>query len=363
MSFCPYPFVSFSLQYGQNVRPCCFYKPSDDEILAKDFVKNPTHHLEDGGFSGIREKMLKGEKVPGCSTCYQAEETIGFSKRTSGLKKWPDIERVNQFDKLRHIEIMIDNLCNFECRMCNSHLSSKLLKRDKFLGKDVKKYDPADISFLRLMDLSELTRLQIQGGETFISPNLATLLDIVDEQIDASEIILYLTTNASVLPDDAMVERLKKYKHIDMSVSIDSSHKVNDYIRFRSNIDDVYSNIKEFDKWPNTKVNITTNVSLYNADTMPDTEKKFTDMGYEHFWNWTTHATSVCDYAPIEYQDWVCDKVKGSKYESAYRDFWKERTYDEDKWNEFIDETKKLDQFYNVTLGDYHPELAKFLNI
>ena len=144
MSFCPYPFVSFSLQYGQNVRPCCFYK-SDDDISAKDFVKNPTHHLEDGGFSEIREKMLKGEKVPGCSTYYQAEETIGFSKRTSGLKKWPDIERVNQFDKLRHIEIMIDNLCNFECRMCNSHLGSKLYKRDKFLGLNAKKYSPADI--------------------------------------------------------------------------------------------------------------------------------------------------------------------------------------------------------------------------
>jgi hypothetical protein len=86
-------------------------------------------------------------------------------------------------------------------------------------------------------------------------------------------------------------------------------------------------------------------------------------MGYEHYWNWTTGVNSVCDYAPIEYQDWVCDRVKGSKFESAYRDFWKEHKYDEDKWNEFIDETKKLDKFYNVSLYDYHPELAKFLNI
>lgn len=359
MSFCPYPFMSFSLQQGHRVRPCCSYRPKND---ISDFENNPNYHLERGEFYNIRERMLNGEKLPECSSCYEAEKSIGKSRRTRGIKKWPDVQRVNKWNELRHLEIMIDNLCNFECRMCDSWQSSKLRNRDKFLGKDVKKFSKANIRFLRLMDLSCLETMQLQGGEPFISPNFEEVIDLVEEQIDLKDVHLYITTNGSTIPSDDIVNKLREFKLIDLSVSIDSSHKVNQYIRHGDH-ESILENVKYFNSWSNVELNVTTNVNVYNADTMPETEEFFRGMGYDWFWAWTTNTPCVLDYAPDEYKEWLFDRVKGTKFETAYREFYKDKKYNSKKWSEFIDETKKLDEWYDTRLSDYHRDLAKFLYI
>ena len=363
MSFCPYPFVSFSLQQGHNVRPCCHYKQTDNDISANDFVKSPIYHLEDGVFQNIRQRMLNGEKLPECEVCHQNEKSVGRSRRLTGLQKWSDVERVNKWNELRHLEIMIDNLCNFECRMCNSWQSSKLQKRDAFLRKDVSKASKADVSFLQVMDLSKLESMALQGGEPFMSPNLERIIDIIEEQVDLKNIKLYITSNGSVIPSDAIMEKLLRFREIDLTISMESSHKVNDYIRHHSNKEVIFENIKVFDQLENTEINISSNVNAYNADTMPDTESFVLSMGYDFYWWWTTNTPCALDYAPDEYKEWLYDRVKDTKFETAYREYFLDKQYNEQRWQEFIDETKRLDEWYGVSLSDYHPDLAKFLNI
>jgi MoaA/NifB/PqqE/SkfB family radical SAM enzyme len=73
--------------------------------------------------------------------------------------------------------------------------------------------------------------MQLQGGEPFISPNFEEVIDLVEEQIDLKDVHLYITTNGSTIPSDDIVNKLREFKLIDLSVSIDSSHKVNQYIR------------------------------------------------------------------------------------------------------------------------------------
>lgn len=368
MTFCAYPFVSFSLQLNHAVRPCCTYA-SPPDLTVDDFVKDPLEHLNHGNFYDIRQRMLNGEELIECKNCYDWEKFSdnGKSKRTRGNDRWKDVvnsSSPNRFEQLRYLEIMIDNLCNFECRMCSSWFSTKLYNRDVFLGtKHTQKLSKADISFLRVIDLSYLEEVHLQGGEPFLTPNLKEIIDIIDEQKDLEEVELSFNTNASVLPSDEVREKLLRFKRIELEISLESTHRVNDYIRYRGDKKQVLENVKRFSEWPNAEICFTSNINVYNADTIPQTQNDIKSWGYGYYYWFTDKAVCVLDYAPNEYKEWLFDRVKGSEFEELYRNFYKDKKYDEQKWNEFIDETKKLDEYYNVRLANYHPDLANFLNI
>ena len=370
MTFCVFPFIGLNLGEG-SVKPCCHYEDKSDYLFENDFVKNPMDHLDNGNFYKIREKMLKNEKVKGCERCYFKESMGVRSRRTAYNKKYKDTVNdsfPNKYDRLRFLHITLDSICNFECRMCSSEFSSKLYKRDVFLGgpagswNEAKKPKHTNISFLRGIDLSHLDVLHLQGGEPFMSPNLETMIDIVEEQVDLNNVKLEFNTNASVLPNDRIKEKLLKFKSIKMEVSVESINKVNDYIRYRGKLEDVLQNAKEFKEWDNVKLEFNTNINVYNADTMPETHERLSEIAY-HFYDFTSYASCVLNHAPSEYQDWLCDRVKGTKFEKYYRNFFKNVEYSDKKWNEFIEETKKLDVFYGIKLSDYHPDLAEFLDI
>jgi MoaA/NifB/PqqE/SkfB family radical SAM enzyme len=368
MSFCAYPFVSFSLQINHAVRPCCAYT-SPPNLSADDFVKDPLEHLNHGDFYDIRQRMLNGEELIECKICHDSEKIYnnGKSKRTRANDRWKDAvnsSSLNQFEQLRFLEIMIDNLCNFECRTCSNWFSTKLYNRDVFLEKNnIKKATKADLSFLRVIDLSHLEQIHLQGGEPFLTPNLEKIIDIIEEQKDLEEVVLSFNTNGSVLPSDHVREKLLRFKHIKLDISLDSTHKVNDYIRYRGDKEKLFENARYFDQWPNTEINFNSTISVYNADTIPQTYKDIHNLGYYYDYGFAHKTPSILDYATNEYREWLFDRVKNTKFETLYRNFYKNKQHDEKKWNAFIDETKKLDEYYNVRLADYHPDLANFLNI
>lgn len=368
MSFCAHPFVSFSLQLNHATRPCCGFN-SPPNLPADDFVKDPLEHLNHGDFYDIRQKMLSGEKLNECKVCYDKEKIYsnGKSMRVRANERWKDVvnsSSPNRFEQLRYLEIMIDNLCNFECRMCTSWFSTKLYNRDVFLGLNpVQQFRKANISFLRVMDLSYLEHIHLQGGEPFLSPNFEEIIDIIEEQKDLKEVEISFSTNASTIPSDSIKEKLLKFKFVELYVSLESTHKVNDYIRYRGSIEKILKNVEHFKKWSNSKISVGSNINVFNADTMPQTREDFNNLGYEYYHSFTAKATCVLDYAPNEYREWLFNRVKNTEFETLYKNFYKNKQYDKKKWNEFIHETKKLDEYYNIRLMDYHPDLATFLNI
>ena len=58
----------------------------------------------------------------------------------------------NKFDKVRYIEMSVDNVCNLECKMCDSKFSSKLQLRDKYLGNTThKKLESVSLNLITLI--------------------------------------------------------------------------------------------------------------------------------------------------------------------------------------------------------------------
>jgi len=309
--------------------------------------------------------MLNNEYTPECIRCHNDEKTRESSRQKINKKfeQYVNILSENKFDTIRYLAIEIDNLCNFECRTCNSFLSTKLQKRDRFLGYGVGKNNKADISFLNVLDLSNLRRLHLHGGEPFLTPNLKEILEIIEDQIDPKWLELVFSTNGSTIPSDDILEKLKKIDVVNISISLESTHKINDYIRYRGSKDQVIENAGILrEKLPNAVIDFSSTISLYNADYMPKTKREIEELGYDHYWYFASNTPSMLDYAPDEYKEWLYSRVKDTEFEIAYKNYYEDKKYDKQKWDQFIKECKQLDEYYGIKLSDYHHNLNDLID-
>ena len=402
-TFCALPHTSFTISV-KGVRPCCRWdkwrsKKLDNgkmgfDIPLNEFSQDPQGHLENGYFKTLREEQLKGE-VGGCHKCYFDESYKDKpTMRMHYNEKYKNIvdekSSSDNFKQLKYIEIALDNICNLECRMCDSDSSSKLFKRDKFLGiipatryeKDTTiladerdkflsditagitpsaKYE-TDISFLNKLDLSQLDTVKILGGEPFVSPNLEPLIDLLFKYVNPKNLTIEFATNGSVFPSKSLIEKFSKLKELILWVSLDATHKINDYQRMRGNYIETINNMIQLENTlPNVFLGFSSTISIYNANYMPKTKRDIENLGYTYTYGWVYNSSSSLEFAPLWFRDWLKERVKGTEFELVYENFFLDKKYDHFEWHKFIHETKILDQFYNVELADYNPELALVL--
>jgi glutamate-1-semialdehyde 2,1-aminomutase len=82
-----------------------------------------------------------------------------------------------------------------------------------------------------LADLGKLKRLYITGGEPFLEPKFAELVDHLISKGAAKNIDLEVTTNATLL-NEGLLEKLKSFNSLYLMVSIDGVGAVHEYIRY-----------------------------------------------------------------------------------------------------------------------------------
>lgn len=332
------------------------------DIPLNEFSQDPQGHLENGYFKTLREEQLKGE-VGGCHKCYFDER---YRDRETMRKHYNKLYKdiVNEssspdnFKQLKYIEIALDNICNLECRMCDSESSSRLWKRDKLIGVTPSKKYETDISFLSDLDLSQLDTVKILGGEPFMSPNLEPVLDLLFKQVNPEKLTLEFATNGSIFPSQSLIKKFSKLKELILWVSVDATHKVNDYQRMRGSYIESINNMIQLESvLPNVFLGFSSTISIYNANYMHKTKKDIENLGYTFTYGWVYNSSSSLEYVPLWFRDWLIEKVKDTEFELVYKNFFLDKEYVHFEWHKFIYETQLLDKFYNVRLKDYNPEL------
>lgn len=374
MSFCSLPYLSFTVTIGKGIRPCCRWdRPRsknagenyDFDIALDDFAKDPYTHLQEGEFKKLRENQAKGEVV-GCHKCYFDESQGIVTMRKHFNEMYKDIvdehTPTDTFKQIKYIELALDNLCNLECRMCDSESSAKLYKRDLALGRTANKKRIRDLSFLSKMDLSQVDYIKILGGEPFMSPNLEYTLDVLFDQVDPSSLTLEFATNGTIIPSEELKNKLSKLKCLYVIASLDATHKVNDYQRMHGSYVSTINNMIELDEeLHNMVLKFAATISIYNANYMAKTKKDIENLGYPIRWGWVYNSSTSLEHVPIWFREWLIDSVKGSVFEEVYKNFFSDKEYNHYEWHRFINETRFLDKFYNISLADYNPELAKVI--
>ena len=253
-SFCTMLWNNVSVDPMGNIKPCCIstdlikkpngipYNLGRDKI--EDFFNSPD-------YIDIREKMLKGEVVSGCSQCMQLESYGKESKRITTNRLFSE-QQLQIYQKqssiadtnIAYFDLRFGNLCNLKCRSCMPLNSSQLDKQaqdypalKKFYplsGYDINDWYETEIFNDNVFsNLQHIRLLYITGGEpTIIKKNFELLERLIDAG-HSSQIGLIINSN---LTNDKPVffDLISKFKWVVFFASIDGYGAIQEYLRYPS---------------------------------------------------------------------------------------------------------------------------------
>lgn len=225
-----------------------------------------------------RLKKLQGTQDPLCKMCYLEEDTGSSSKRHKELHKsristvdfydsyqrspdrhWFDFSEENQgrtnYPQPISYHISMGNECNLACKTCVPSASSRVASEwtidGKYDGPIRMNWTLDDAAWQRTTDYicqtSGLKFVHLIGGEPFLNPRFE---DLIDKLIAHGNTDIYLgfTTNGTMF-SPSLMEKLDRFRHVDVGVSIETADRLNSYIRKHSHTQSVLDNIERYSKY------------------------------------------------------------------------------------------------------------------
>jgi len=224
-----------------------------------------------------RIKKLNGISEPLCAMCYREESLGNSSKRlrenlkskigTDFLNDYHNSSDVSFFEYSRKnnglisdlrpdsYHISLGNECNLACRMCgptySSRIAAEAIQLGTFTGPARQNWTENQQAWNQTVDYicntTDLKSVHLVGGEPLMTPRFEELIDqlILSKKTD---IYLGFTTNGTIFNND-LINKLNKFRHIDIGISVECMGPLNNLIRRGSKIDDVLSIIELYLKY------------------------------------------------------------------------------------------------------------------
>jgi MoaA/NifB/PqqE/SkfB family radical SAM enzyme len=225
--------------------------------------------------ASVREQMIAGDEVAACVECQNMERHGKLSGRQRQLIKtgvrltrfektmrtspfweaWQETNHMGGETLLTPQDWQIDlgNFCNSGCVFCLPESSSRLAT--EFVKIGLRDALPPrtwcdseallDRFIMALRRCSNLRYLHFLGGETLITPAFKEILDSLIDNGTHQKTTIGLTTNLTVWPE-RVIDSLCKFSEVHLNMSIEALHRINDYARWPSEIDDVRARL---DRW------------------------------------------------------------------------------------------------------------------
>jgi sulfatase maturation enzyme AslB (radical SAM superfamily) len=337
-TYCPLPWIGLNIIPGQ-IQPCCHWEGTPIPL------------------EQIREDMLAGRELTGCSQCYFAEKIGGSSKRLEAIEKYGIVEDVST----QLLEVTFDNVCNLKCRGCCSP-TSHMWRADEveIYGEPFidTKYIESDIS----IDTSNLKQIDISGGEPFLSRNVDRFIQRLS---NINEIELGIVTSGYTRPSDLMFKTMATAGRLYLTISIDAIGELNDYFRSGSKFETVLDNVEYLNKLCDDyhKIIIHSTVSIYNVTYIKEVEEYFNKQ-YPHFkvqhrvLQWPEQL--AIQHMPTELKDIVRPVVEsfGTNYTDVLNAI---NLPGKDVYGHFINFHNSLDILRNESLETVNPLLFEYI--
>lgn len=273
--FCSSPWIHMRITNQGNLvfcRAAGSTTQTEYNISNTDIVEYFQNHM-----SEFRQQLLLGQSLKQCHRCYQMDKHRKVSLRKKQLAKVGVVSQhfektlasstfADEFEYSLHnkghttllpVDWQIDlgNYCNSACIFCTPYDSSRLAKELYNLGfiteQPAKSWtsDPELVDkFIQVLESTpSLEYLHFIGGEPTINPAFKRILDRL-HAIGKTEPIVGFTTNLTVY-DDALISKLAKFKNVHVGISIETLHRVNDYLRYPV---DTKQAICQLDRWIQT---------------------------------------------------------------------------------------------------------------
>ena len=154
-----------------------------------------------------------------------------------------------------YVDLRLGNTCNLSCRMCPAESSSNLVKdlqtlENKTFSSDFFEnttwYKSKEFWNQLLLLSRDFKKVYLAGGEPFLIKESWEFLKELIKNGKSNDITLYYSTNLTVIPKEAY-DVWPNFKKVILSLSIDSTEKSYEYIRFPMKWNKVMSNLKKLD--------------------------------------------------------------------------------------------------------------------
>jgi len=286
-TFCVLPWLNITVDPNGDIKPCCV---STDFIKKEDGTKFNlgNDHIDDiynsSDFLKIRQKMLDGEIVSGCSQCYQHEKLGGNSQRILYNEKWKNqkFTTATASTNIQYFDLRFGNLCNLSCRSCNPRNSSKFAKEihelrdtairkfhDSYTLEIDEWYDTEMFEKNIESQISNVTMLYLTGGEpTVIKKNI----DMLERFVSAgysNKVTLVINSNMTNL-NTAFYKLLSNFRQVVFYASIDGYGEIQEYLRYPSNWHQIDQNIQTLLAHSNMIIRPTSVIQITNLNKIVD---------------------------------------------------------------------------------------------
>lgn len=274
-TYCPMPFVTLTVNPSNYISRCMMSLYDMGPIEHSTYSNNQFKKLRSNMLNGIWDKK-------GCDSCYYKEKNNIKSQRQKWLqreKKYLGEEGIYTSNlsldrnKIYHLYMNFNNICNFKCRMCGPWFSNAWIPDwnkmdiDKKLPGRPKQQVDID-KFLKEYgnDLYDLRQIWITGGEPFMDNSVFDFFDKLKTHSDLSKISVTINTNGSKVPVEQLY-KLKEIKHLQLNVSVDATGEIYNYIRaYNYDFEQLKQKIKQIQDLNQENILLTVNgaYQIYN---------------------------------------------------------------------------------------------------
>ena len=259
-----------------NVLPCCI---ADHRYPLGNIKEQSIEDILDSSQAqNIRQWMIKGYRTKCCSECYKKEDNNLQSMR----QKFKPISVSRQ--KVTFLDVRLNNICNFKCRMCSEYFSSSIQQETvEIFGKDAvlgyekisldsstRKDRQKNLEKLKPYLTNDLEKIYFAGGEPLITEEHYGILDQLIE-VKNFDIKLLYNTNLSKLTykNNNIFDYWKQFSNISVGASIDASGQVAEYMRHGTVWQDIIDNINAIKSHtPHVDLHISSTVSWPTLDNL-----------------------------------------------------------------------------------------------
>jgi hypothetical protein len=224
-------------QTDAHVSMCCM------QIMSPEFYTNINFHTND-----YLEKIRNTDaKIPACVSCFENERIGNQSYRQGQAAAFAQqgIEQNNTVE-LKSFSYNCENVCNLKCITCGPKYSSLWYSEYKKLNYKIEqiKSSGKHNRIFESLDLSQVELVHFQGGEPLLTQDHELIIKKIFQQGNINNLIASYNTNATVFPNDNVIDLWKKTKMTKLFFSIDGTGDQFEYIRFPGVWDQVNQNMK-----------------------------------------------------------------------------------------------------------------------
>jgi hypothetical protein len=275
--FCPSPWLHAKIRSNGDFAYCRWsIIPKDEPALANIKDCDPKTFFETH-MSKHRRAMIEGDRLAACNDCHVMEKYGKISGRQKQMiKVGIDPERIGPsfptstfVEQFKHSaehrghtgllptdwQIDLGNYCNSACLFCSPSNSSRLRTQFHKLGMvdsptQFNWTDDPDLldKFMGVLEQTPILRyLHFLGGETFLIPGFRRILQKCVEMGLNKTCTIGTTTNLTVW-DEGLNELLCEFPGLNLGVSIETMHPVNEYLRWPARQETILDNLDRYRK-------------------------------------------------------------------------------------------------------------------